>query len=78
MSASSHNTADGTSVLVGDVAYEDVSLVAGAITPLPRGVGPMKIACLLPNTATSAYRYAGISVAEWMVADVSHECLSAF
>jgi len=55
-------------VLVGDVAYEDVSLVAGAITPLPRGVGPMKIACLLPNTATSAYRYAAFPWPEWMVA----------
>jgi methylenetetrahydrofolate dehydrogenase (NADP+) / methenyltetrahydrofolate cyclohydrolase len=60
--------ADGTSVLVGDVAYDDASLVAGAITPVPGGVGPMTIACLLANTVTSAYRHAGISVPEWMAA----------
>jgi methylenetetrahydrofolate dehydrogenase (NADP+)/methenyltetrahydrofolate cyclohydrolase len=36
--------------LVGDVAFEEVSKVARAITPVPGGVGPMTIACLLKNT----------------------------
>jgi methylenetetrahydrofolate dehydrogenase (NADP+)/methenyltetrahydrofolate cyclohydrolase len=58
--------ADGTSALVGDVAYEDALRVAGAITPVPGGVGPMTIACLLANTVTSAYRHAGIAVPQWM------------
>lgn len=39
--------------LVGDVAFESVSGVAGAITPVPGGVGPMTIACLLANTLTA-------------------------
>jgi methylenetetrahydrofolate dehydrogenase (NADP+)/methenyltetrahydrofolate cyclohydrolase len=58
--------ADGTSGLVGDVAYQDALRVAGAITPVPGGVGPMTIACLLANTVTSAYRHAGIAVPQWM------------
>jgi methylenetetrahydrofolate dehydrogenase (NADP+)/methenyltetrahydrofolate cyclohydrolase len=45
---------DGT--LVGDVAFEAASAVAGAITPVPGGVGPMTIACLLENTLTAARR----------------------
>ena len=40
--------------LVGDVAFEEASKVAGAITPVPGGVGPMTIACLLANTVTAA------------------------
>jgi methylenetetrahydrofolate dehydrogenase (NADP+)/methenyltetrahydrofolate cyclohydrolase len=36
--------------LVGDVESDDYRAVAGAITPVPGGVGPMTIACLLPNT----------------------------
>ncbi|HEY8288087.1 MAG TPA: bifunctional methylenetetrahydrofolate dehydrogenase/methenyltetrahydrofolate cyclohydrolase FolD [Acetobacteraceae bacterium] len=40
--------------LVGDVAFESCSRVAGAITPVPGGVGPMTIACLLENTVTAA------------------------
>lgn len=44
--------ADGR--LVGDVAYEEVARVAGAITPVPGGVGPMTIACLLENTLLAA------------------------
>ena len=48
-------TADGGSRLVGDVDYEAVAPIAGAITPVPGGVGPMTIACLLDNTVT-AYR----------------------
>ncbi len=42
--------------LVGDVDFEPVSAVAGAITPVPGGVGPMTIAMLLSNTVTSAER----------------------
>ncbi len=45
---------DGKSRLVGDVAYADVAEVAGAITPVPGGVGPMTIACLLENTLQAA------------------------
>jgi methylenetetrahydrofolate dehydrogenase (NADP+) / methenyltetrahydrofolate cyclohydrolase len=48
------NRVDGK--LVGDVAFDAVSRVAGAITPVPGGVGPMTIACLLKNTLTSAER----------------------
>jgi methylenetetrahydrofolate dehydrogenase (NADP+)/methenyltetrahydrofolate cyclohydrolase len=40
--------------LVGDVAYEEARAVAGAITPVPGGVGPMTIACLLRNTLQAA------------------------
>jgi methylenetetrahydrofolate dehydrogenase (NADP+)/methenyltetrahydrofolate cyclohydrolase len=42
------------SKLVGDVAYEEAAAVAGAITPVPGGVGPMTIACLLENTLLAA------------------------
>ncbi|WP_208245366.1 bifunctional methylenetetrahydrofolate dehydrogenase/methenyltetrahydrofolate cyclohydrolase FolD (plasmid) [Rhizobium sp. T1470] len=45
--------------LVGDVAYDEVSEVAGAITPVPGGVGPMTIAMLMANTVTAAYRTCG-------------------
>jgi methylenetetrahydrofolate dehydrogenase (NADP+)/methenyltetrahydrofolate cyclohydrolase len=45
---------DGKSRLVGDVAFADVAEVAGAITPVPGGVGPMTIACLLENTLQAA------------------------
>ncbi|GGE27868.1 bifunctional protein FolD [Agaricicola taiwanensis] len=44
----------GKTRLVGDVAYEEAREVAGAITPVPGGVGPMTIACLLQNTVTAA------------------------
>jgi methylenetetrahydrofolate dehydrogenase (NADP+) / methenyltetrahydrofolate cyclohydrolase len=47
-----NRTTDGR--LVGDVAYAECALVAGAITPVPGGVGPMTIACLLENTLTAA------------------------
>jgi len=47
-----NRTAAGT--LVGDVAYGEVAPHAGAITPVPGGVGPMTIACLLENTLTAA------------------------
>ena len=46
---------DGKTRLVGDVAFDEVAAVAGAITPVPGGVGPMTIACLLENTLI-AYR----------------------
>jgi methylenetetrahydrofolate dehydrogenase (NADP+)/methenyltetrahydrofolate cyclohydrolase len=48
--------ADGKSKLVGDVDYEAALAHAGAITPVPGGVGPMTIACLLMNTVNAAIR----------------------
>jgi methylenetetrahydrofolate dehydrogenase (NADP+) / methenyltetrahydrofolate cyclohydrolase len=51
---------DGRRQIVGDVAFDEVRDVAGAITPVPGGVGPMTIACLLANTVTAAYRSAGL------------------
>ena len=45
--------------LVGDVAYDECAAVAGAITPVPGGVGPMTIACLLENTLDAAMRRRG-------------------
>jgi methylenetetrahydrofolate dehydrogenase (NADP+)/methenyltetrahydrofolate cyclohydrolase len=48
----------GKNRLVGDVNYPDAAKIAGAITPVPGGVGPMTIACLLRNTLTSAERRA--------------------
>jgi len=47
--------ADGKPRIVGDVAFEEVRAVAGAITPVPGGVGPMTIACLLVNTLRAAF-----------------------
>ena len=44
----------GRTVLVGDVAFDEAAEVAGAITPVPGGVGPMTIACLLSNTVEAA------------------------
>ncbi|WP_136161968.1 bifunctional methylenetetrahydrofolate dehydrogenase/methenyltetrahydrofolate cyclohydrolase FolD [Sphingomonas flavalba] len=52
------NRVDGK--LVGDVAFESTLPVAGAITPVPGGVGPMTIAVLLRNTLLAAHRRAGI------------------
>jgi methylenetetrahydrofolate dehydrogenase (NADP+)/methenyltetrahydrofolate cyclohydrolase len=46
--------ASGKSRIVGDVAYAEAALVAGALTPVPGGVGPMTIACLLANTLRAA------------------------
>ena len=51
---------DGKSRIVGDVAFAEVSEVAGAITPVPGGVGPMTIACLLANTLRAACMSAGL------------------
>ena len=50
--------------LVGDVAFDEASEVAAAITPVPGGVGPMTIAVLLRNTLVAAYRNAGMDVPE--------------
>ena len=51
---------DGKSRLVGDVAFAEASEIAGAITPVPGGVGPMTIAMLLRNTLVAAHRRAGL------------------
>ncbi len=51
---------EGKTRLVGDVAYAEAEKVAGAITPVPGGVGPMTIAMLMANTVTSAYLAAGL------------------
>jgi methylenetetrahydrofolate dehydrogenase (NADP+)/methenyltetrahydrofolate cyclohydrolase len=50
----------GKTKLVGDVNYKEAVQVAGSITPVPKGVGPMTVACLLQNTVTAAKRIAGI------------------
>lgn len=55
---------EGKTRLVGDVDFETVKEVAGAITPVPGGVGPMTIACLLHNTLIAACRQAGIAAPE--------------
>jgi methylenetetrahydrofolate dehydrogenase (NADP+)/methenyltetrahydrofolate cyclohydrolase len=52
----------GKSRLVGDVAFDEAVRVAGAITPVPGGVGPMTIACLLANTLAACCRRRGISL----------------
>jgi methylenetetrahydrofolate dehydrogenase (NADP+)/methenyltetrahydrofolate cyclohydrolase len=51
---------DGKTRLVGDVAFAEVSKVAGAITPVPGGVGQMTVACLLVNTLRAACAIAGV------------------
>jgi methylenetetrahydrofolate dehydrogenase (NADP+)/methenyltetrahydrofolate cyclohydrolase len=50
----------GKSKLVGDVNFAEASQVAGAITPVPGGVGPMTIACLMANTVRAACAIAGL------------------
>jgi methylenetetrahydrofolate dehydrogenase (NADP+)/methenyltetrahydrofolate cyclohydrolase len=52
-------TEDGKGRLVGDVAFDEAVEVAGAITPVPGGVGPMTIAMLMRNTLVAAHRRAG-------------------
>ncbi len=54
-------TDSGKGRLVGDVAFEEARAVAGAITPVPGGVGPMTIACLLRNTLEAARRRTGLA-----------------
>jgi methylenetetrahydrofolate dehydrogenase (NADP+)/methenyltetrahydrofolate cyclohydrolase len=53
-------TEDGKGRLVGDVAFDEAAEVAGAITPVPGGVGPMTIAMLLRNTLVAAHRRSGL------------------
>ena len=53
---------DGKPRLVGDVAFAEASEVAAAITPVPGGVGPMTIACLLANTVRAACGVTGLAV----------------
>ena len=54
-------SSDGKGRLVGDVAFNEAAQVAGAITPVPGGVGPMTIAMLLRNTLAAAHRRAGFA-----------------
>jgi methylenetetrahydrofolate dehydrogenase (NADP+)/methenyltetrahydrofolate cyclohydrolase len=58
-SADPAKAAEGKTRLVGDVAYAEAAAHAGAITPVPGGVGPMTIACLLANTYAAACRALG-------------------
>ena len=55
---------DGKTKLVGDVDYDSCAAVAGAITPVPGGVGPMTIACLLANTVTACCRINNLTYGE--------------
>ena len=55
---------NGKTKLAGDVDFESAFPVAGGITPVPGGVGPMTIACLLHNTMLAACRRHGVEVPE--------------
>ena len=55
---------NGKTRIVGDVDFDEAMMVAGAITPVPGGVGPMTIACLLHNTVTACCRQIGIDLPE--------------
>ena len=55
------DVAEGKTKLVGNVDYEGCAAVAGAITPVPGGVGPMTIACLLANTVIACCRINNIA-----------------
>ncbi len=59
---------EGKTRLVGDVDFESAAKVAGAITPVPGGVGPMTIACLLANTLTACCRIHGLPEPEGLTA----------
>ena len=59
---------EGGTRLVGDVDYASCAAVAGAITPVPGGVGPMTIACLLANTVTACCRINGLVEPEGLTA----------
>ena len=63
-----HPEKEGKFKLVGDVHFESVSAKAGAITPVPGGVGPMTIACLLANTLTACCRSNGLEEPEGLTA----------
>jgi methylenetetrahydrofolate dehydrogenase (NADP+) / methenyltetrahydrofolate cyclohydrolase len=53
---------NGKTRLIGDVAYDEAAAVASAITPVPGGVGPMTIACLLKNTVQAAQMQRGLEI----------------
>jgi len=59
---------EGKTRLVGDVDFASAAAVAGAITPVPGGVGPMTIACLLANTVTACCRANGLAEPEGLTA----------
>ena len=59
---------EGKTKLVGDVAYAEVAEVADSITPVPGGVGPMTIACLLANALTACCRANGLAEPEGLTA----------
>ena len=59
---------EGKTRLVGDCHFDSCAEVAGAITPVPGGVGPMTIACLLANTLTACCRANGIAAPEGLTA----------
>jgi methylenetetrahydrofolate dehydrogenase (NADP+)/methenyltetrahydrofolate cyclohydrolase len=59
---------EGKTRLVGDVDFDSCVAVAGAITPVPGGVGPMTIACLLANTVTACCRAHGLAEPEGLTA----------
>ncbi|MEM9765563.1 MAG: bifunctional methylenetetrahydrofolate dehydrogenase/methenyltetrahydrofolate cyclohydrolase, partial [Pseudomonadota bacterium] len=59
---------EGKTRIVGDCAYDACAAVAGAITPVPGGVGPMTIACLLANTLTACCRANGLPEPEGLTA----------
>ncbi len=59
---------EGGTRLVGDADYDSCAAVAGAITPVPGGVGPMTIACLLANTVTACCRANGLDEPEGLTA----------
>ncbi len=61
-SKDSKKAAEGKTRLVGDVAFEEAVQVAAGVTPVPGGVGPMTIACLLANTLTAAARQRGVTL----------------
>lgn len=63
-----HPEKEGKTKLVGDCHYESCAEVAGAITPVPGGVGPMTIACLLANTLTACCRANGLAEPEGLTA----------
>lgn len=59
---------EGKTRIVGDVDFASAAEIAGAITPVPGGVGPMTIACLLANTVTACSRAAGLPEPEGLTA----------
>ena len=63
-----HPEKEGKTKLVGDVEFASAEAVAGAITPVPGGVGPMTIACLLANTLTACCRNNGLAEPQGLTA----------